>query len=134
LDTILFLDDDEDRHRAFKSRIRSLGYLSKYQMIYAYNARFAIEMLEKHEGVIVQAFLDHDLSEEDQMSKVGAVTKVPTGMTVVDRIVNMSEPPANIIVHSLNPDAAEEMVKRLVETRRISVSWVPFTVLLTRLR
>src|SRR5882757_10052199 len=106
---LLFLDDDQDRHQRFRHRTEALGYGAKYEMIYAHSAAEAIEALQAHEGELIQAFLDHDLSEADIMVAVGAPSKVPTGMTVVDHILTMKRPPAAVTVHSYNQPAAVEM-------------------------
>src|SRR5581483_12414793 len=97
---VLFLDDDHERHRQFRSRTHALGYGARYKMLYAHSAAEAIAALETHEGELIQAFLDHDLSEEDIMVAVGAPSKVPTGMTVVDHILKMRRPPVAVVVHS----------------------------------
>ena len=113
---ILFLDDMDERHREFK-RI-SIGH----QVNHVYDAQRAIELLqtEKYD----QVFLDHDLSREDIMIDVGEDGKVPTGMTVVDYILTMAEPPPDVIVHSCNGPAAIEMERRLatlpIKVRRIA--------------
>jgi len=54
-------------------------------------------------------------------------------MTVVDHIVTMQRPPASVIVHSLNHDAAIEMCARLEVLRTIAVKRVPFSLLLSQL-
>src|ERR1700759_897001 len=97
---VLFLDGDNERHRQFRNRTQALGYAGKFEMVYAHSAAQAIEALQAHEGELIQAFLDHDLSEEDIMVAVGAPSKVPTGMTVVDHILTMKRPPIAVTVHS----------------------------------
>lgn len=99
----------EWRHREF---VQAAGPLLKgFRLIRVYNARDAIRALD--EGGVVQAFLDHDLSEIDVMSVPGAETENPTGMVVVDHIMGMEEPPDEIVVHSCNGPASIEMVVRL---------------------
>jgi CheY-like chemotaxis protein len=131
--SVLFLDDDHERHDRFRQRVQALGYLERYRMIYVHSATEAIAALRAHEGEIAQAFLDHDLSEEDMMVLVGEPTKVPTGMTVVDHIVTMQRPPAAVVVHSLNYTAAIEMCARLSAHGSIAVTRVPFSLLLSQL-
>ena len=78
-------------------------------MLYAFSAAEAIAALDAHTSELVRAFLDHDLSIDDVLVEVGAPSKVPTGMAVVDHIVAMPRPPAAVVVHSLNEAAAIEM-------------------------
>lgn len=131
-DKILFLDDDHERHREFRSRALALGYGVKYHLVQVFTAKDAIKELEK--GDVIQAFLDHDLSEDDILCEVGKPTLAPTGMVVVDHIVTMTNPPGSVVVHSLNYDAAVEMTTRLAAMRTILVSRIPFHVLLLQLK
>jgi hypothetical protein len=131
---ILFLDDDRNRHYAFRSCIEALGYAERFRMFYVFTAADAIEVLKEHGDVIVQCFLDHDLDERDVMSKVGEKTLMPTGMTVVDFIVRMKSPPPAVVVHSLNYDAACEMCARLGALRTVAVSRIPFSALIPQLQ
>jgi CheY-like chemotaxis protein len=130
---VLFLDDDHERHRQFRMRVEQLGYRARYLMLYVFSAGEAIQALRDHEGEIVQAFLDHDLSLDDLCVAVGAPTRVPTGMTVVDHIVTMRAPPGSIVVHSLNHSAAVEMCARLAALGTVAVRQVPFTLMLSQL-
>jgi predicted O-methyltransferase YrrM len=131
--SVLFLDDDHDRHDRFRQRIEALGYLARYRMIYVHSAADAIAALRAHEGEITQAFLDHDLSVEDQLVLPGQPTLAPTGMIVVDHIVTMRRPPEAVVVHSLNYTAAVEMCARLTTHGKIAVTRVPFSQLLMHL-
>jgi hypothetical protein len=131
--SLLFLDDDLERHRRFHACIETRGYLERYRIIYAFSAADAIQALRDHEGDIVQAFLDHDLSEDDLLVALGEPTRVPTGMTVVDHILTMKKPPEAIVVHSLNYDAAVEMCARLSSISTIAVRRVPFSQLLSQI-
>lgn len=133
MDCLLFLDDDLNRHWHFRTRVHELGYAGRYRMIFVFTADEAIRALREHEGEIAQAFLDHDLSEDDICIAPGAPTKVPTGMAVVDHIVTMQRPPDSVIVHSLNYEAAIEMCARLEARRTIAVKRVPFTLMLSQL-
>ncbi|HET9627749.1 MAG TPA: cyclic-phosphate processing receiver domain-containing protein [Kofleriaceae bacterium] len=130
---VLFLDDDHSRHALFRERAEELGYGSRYKMLYVYSAAQAIEALQAHEGELIRAFLDHDLSEADIMVAVGAPSQVPTGMTVVEHILTMKQPPVAVTVHSYNEAAAVEMCARLSELGTIDVRRVPFAVLLHKL-
>jgi hypothetical protein len=130
---VLFLDDDHDRHQRFHACIEARGYLDRFRMIYVFTAADAIQALRDHEGEIVQAYLDHDLSEDDLCVALGAPTRVPTGMAVVDHIVTMHKPPSSVVVHSLNHDAALEMCARLAALPEVDVRRVPFSQLLVQI-
>ena len=130
---VLFLDDDHDRHQRFHACVEARGYLERFDMIYVFTAADAIQALRDHEGEIVQAYLDHDLSEHDLLVAVGEPTKVPTGMAVVDHIVAMQRPPPSVVVHSLNHDAAIEMCARLASLPEVDVRRVPFSLLLAQI-
>lgn len=84
---ILFLDDMENRHREFERFARGRN---GHVIIQVHTAEEAIKLLQTMK--FDQVFLDHDLSHEDIMVKVGEPSKVPTGMTVVDHILTMEEP------------------------------------------
>ena len=130
----LFLDDDHQRHAHFRARVEVLGDLGHERILYVFSAAEAIEALREHEGEIAEAFLDHDLCAEDHWVAPGAPSKVPTGMAVVDHIVTMRRPPAVITVHSFNHDAALVMCSRLAALGAVAVKYVPFHLLLGRLR
>lgn len=122
---ILFLDDMEERHREF-GRI-SIGHW----VAHVFSAEDAIDILGKVK--FDQVFLDHDLSREDIMIKVGEDGKVPTGMTVVDHIITMEDPPPDVIIHSCNGPARTEMHRRLEEKTQIRVRSIPFPELIHRI-
>ncbi len=130
---ILFLDDDHERHRRFRARIEQGELIAHDRVRYVHSAAEAIDALETHGGEIDQAFLDHDLSEADILVAVGAPSQVPTGMAVVDHILTMSRPPASVVVHSYNHDAAVEMCARLGTRAVIAVQRIPFSELLALL-
>ncbi len=108
LPVVLFLDDMASRHKSFRQA--TIGKGSVHHVETAADAIYAISNI-----VFDQAFLDHDLSEEDVMVQPGQPSKVPTGMAVVDHIVSLpqSQRPRQVIVHSMNTVAAEEMGRRL---------------------
>ena len=133
MDYVLFLDDDHARHAHFRARIEALGYARRRKLLYVFTAAEAIEALRAHEGEIGEAFLDHDLCEDDHWVAPGARSKVPTGMVVVDHIVTMRRPPPVITVHSFNAPAAEVMCARLATLSSVAVRYVPFPELLGRL-
>jgi CheY-like chemotaxis protein len=122
---ILFLDDMDERHSNFIKATLGRGH----EVVQVYRASEAIKKLGSEE--FDQVFLDHDLSIDDIMVKVGKESKVPTGMTVVDHIMKMEKPPMDVIVHSCNGPAAWEMCYRLAEhPAKIRVQRLPFPELL----
>lgn len=126
---VLFLDDDRDRHAHFRACVTARRYRDQH-VLHVYTAADAIDALRTYEGEITEAFLDHDLSEEDHWVAPGAPSKVPTGMAVVDYITTMRRPPPRVTVHSLNHIAAIEMCARLATIRTIAVERIPFMLLL----
>lgn len=124
---VLFLDDMESRHKEF-DRLRP----DDARVTHVYTAAAAIKEIERLRPV--QVFLDHDLSEQDIMCVVGEATTEPTGMTVVDHIMTMDDPPRNVVIHSCNGPARMEMCARLREhPAGIRVQEVPFPELMFRL-
>lgn len=124
---VLFLDDDAHRRLTFNTNAPSW-----WTVFFAPDASTAFELLGKHRFDV--AFLDHDLHEEDVMSVVGQPTKCLTGMAVVDRIVKMIDPPPHVVVHTMNPPAAEEMCRRLAATRRIIVQRLSFPLMIEAIK
>lgn len=120
----LFLDDDEARHKAFADGFTRGGFADRFELVQCRTAAEAIAALDA--GGVVDAFLDHDLCEEDVMSVPGEPTKVPTGMAVVDHILQMESPPAQVVVHTMNPPAADEMCRRLAASGKILVHRISF--------
>lgn len=129
----LFLDDDHVRHAHFRARVEALDRLGHDRILYVFTAAEAIDALRTHDGGIAEAFLDHDLCEDDHWVAPGAPSKVPTGMAVVEYILTMRRPPAVITVHSFNYDAAAVMCARLAALGTVSVKQVPFHQLLGQL-
>lgn len=128
---VLFLDDMNWRHQQFGRLVDRRG--DDVLVWKAYTAAQAIELLDRVE--FAQVFLDHDLCDDDAMVEVGAASVAPTGMAVVNHIVSMESPPGDVIVHSLNGPAREEMTKRLLDCGRIArVRSVPFSDLIARLQ
>lgn len=117
---VLFLDDMDTRHKTFMELFGSREDLDIYQV---WDAHSAIQLLGDGAGSLRfdQVFLDHDLSEEDIMVDVGAMTKFPTGMAVVDHILKMQSPPRQVVVHTCNTPAAVEMTKRLMTVEGMHV-------------
>lgn len=96
---ILFLDDSNERTKLFLSRVPS-----------ATNAYCAKDIIKKisEQSKIDLLFLDHDLEGIFQNS-----AEENCGMEVVRYICKHRPKIRNIIVHSLNYPAAQEMVQKL---------------------
>lgn len=128
---ILFLDDMEHRHKEFL-RLSNMIPPHDHEIVQVWSAKQAIDKLKSE--TFDQVFLDHDLSEDDIMVKVGEKTKVQTGMDVVDFILKMEKPPMDVIVHSCNGPAAWQMSLRLSEhPAKIRVRKLAFPELLRAL-
>ncbi len=127
----------EQRHREFRRVMRMHYSPAEYGILvhHYHTAAQAIEALGS--CTFLQVFLDHDLSEDDIMAVVDGPTSVPTGMAVVDHICAMDSPPNEVIVHSCNGPAAEEMVARLTvahgDKPYFSVRRIPFPSLIPAL-
>ena len=123
---VLFMDDMKTRHFEFQR------YLPKDVVCHwAFSAEEAKNLLDQND--YDQVFLDHDLCEDDIMIAVGAPSKVPTGMTVVDYIVSSTKRPKEVIVHTCNGPASDEMVKRLKDAK-VVVHQLPFPYLLQQIK
>lgn len=97
---ILFLDDDVNRRKCFRSAVPSAHIVE--------TAQATIEVLQSGEQ-IDQLFLDHDLGDEVFVDS----DRPDTGMEVVRWIEKEKPEIGEIVVHSHNPSAAETMVSRL---------------------
>lgn len=129
ISNVLFLDDMKERHKAFLNRFGMNDSLRIWQ---AYSAKQAIHMIDKAvaEGWrFTQVFLDHDLSLDDIMCQPGGPSKVPTGMDVVDRLVQLPPEcrPNEAFAHTMNEPAAQVMVHKLSDV--MPARWVPFHLL-----
>lgn len=97
---ILFLDDSKERTKFFLSRVPSAKtFLSASKIIN--------ELAKGEKNDII--FLDHDLGHQMFQDS----NEENCGMAVVRWIVKNNPIIKNIIVHSLNFDAAMEMVNKL---------------------
>lgn len=129
---VLFLDDMAWRHVEF-ARFCDRHGVENVRIWRAWSAKEAIEMLDARP--FDQVFLDHDLSDEDIMIPVGHEGTVPTGMIVVEHILQMPSPPQDVVVHSCNDPARDEMVKRLTDSGKVArVTNLAFTSLIRRAR
>lgn len=116
---ILFLDDSTSRTNLFKQR--SFGHTVKF----AADAKTACHWLDT--GVFDLILLDHDLSEETECD--GSEENVNRdGRFVARHIVSLGDKHkySDIIIHSLNPVAREEMRFILMDAGFTSVGITPF--------
>ncbi len=111
---VIFLDDDENRHRLMKSNMPFVKQV--------YTADEAIAAL-KGDGYIDFLFLDHDLGGEIYVDS----KTHNTGATVAKWMAENKTPKdiGFIIVHSYNPAGAKTMMHILKETFR-SIAYQPF--------
>ena len=121
---ILFLDDMSARRSAFFNKF---GFNEGQQIFFAETAAHAIALLDNH--IFDQVFLDHDLCIDDIMCPPGGPSKEPTGMAVVDHIVSMANPPAWVVVHTMNPPAAAAMEAKLKKIVK-RVERIPFDLVI----
>ena len=108
---VLFLDDDANRTKIFLSKVLFADS--------AENAKDCIGILSKKSFNIV--FLDHDLSGEKMVNS----DREDCGMEAVRWIVENKPQIDQIIIHSLNYPAAQEMRKKLQDVGYDAVN-VPF--------
>ena len=112
---VLFLDDEISRRKAFQARCPSAYLFS--------DAANAVNSLVDRVWDLV--CLDHDL--DDQFDTIGHFN---TGMKVVEYICEWRPQIKEIIIHSLNVPAAEEMVRKLqdagYQAQHIPFFWKQF--------
>ena|ERR1700723_2550299 len=114
---ILFLDDNLDRTKAFKSYFP--------QAITTETAQETIDVLANKENEFELVFLDHDLGGETYVDSSGK----NTGMEVVRWIVANKPKVGKFVVHSCNIYAATAMTDTLLR-EGYEVERIPFTYLL----
>ena len=123
---ILFVDDMEERHKAFLKR-KPLG--SKVYCAHTYDQ--AIWHLGTIQFDIL--FLDHDLSETAIMCDPDNIDE-RTGTDLAKEIVSLDlDPKPGIVIHSLNPVGAERMHLILKDAGYDAVR-IPFYMLSSHLR
>lgn len=109
---ILFLDDDETRHKHAASEL--IGH----DVHHVRTAQRAIETLKSHEFDL--AMLDHDLGGEQH-----GASHERSGYVVAEAIPTMDRPPRMVIVHSFNAPGAGKMIAALGNAG-IPCVWAPF--------
>ncbi len=127
MSSILFLDDDPDRH-AFVDEMESeivdpraprvRRSKPNYRLDHAWSAEEAMDLLDRRRYDV--AFLDYDLD--------AFVPFAPNGMAVVEYIVMLpkTKQPRKVVVHSLNPGTAPERMMRRLEGRVPRAKRAPF--------
>lgn len=110
---LLFLDDEEYRHKA--------AYLGKANVTHAYTITQFVYALY-HFGPFDVISLDHDLRADhyDQGPHVEC------GCVAAKLVTLLQDRPAFVIVHSFNSVAAREMVKQL-DDKGVRAVWKPFS-------
>jgi CheY-like chemotaxis protein len=97
---ILFLDDDEQRHKLFR-RVTE-AFKPAWDVVYAWTSQEAEEACTFFKFDI--AFLDHDLGEESIHNGSMFATEILSGAQYLH--------PKLVIVHSSNPEGAANMVSK----------------------
>tara|TARA_R110000803_G_scaffold169444_2_gene232460 strand:+ start:2894 stop:3265 length:372 start_codon:yes stop_codon:yes gene_type:complete len=116
---ILFLDDDNERIRQFRTKIPGAVVVK--------TAEQAIKALQK-EDIWNIVFLDHDLGGEEFVDS----NREDCGMEVVRWIIKKDAHIRNIIVHTHNTPAGEYMTALLKEAL-YETNYVPFGTLINNL-
>jgi hypothetical protein len=113
---ILFLDDQDNRHKIF------IGSHKSHDIISAYTADEAIEFI-RNQSPFDLVSLDHDLGG------VYLPSDENSGYAVAEYIAGMDKEklPGEIVVHSWNESGAEKMIKKLGESG-IDALYRPFQV------
>ena len=126
--TILFLDDDPDRHYLVDLLQREMvqpspprlkrKHTNDYRLDHAWSAEEAMSAIDHRRYDV--AFLDYDLD--------AFVPGASNGMAVVEYIVGLParHRPRNVVVHSLNPGAAPERMMGKLEGQVGGLSRAPF--------
>lgn len=109
---VLFLDDDELRHNVFAQNHAS----EEVFLHQTFTAKACIKSLQELPRFDL-IFLDHDLGPNHYS---GNGYNVGTGMDVVDfmcKDMEQSKRPDSVIIHSWNPERAQEMFLRLKDAK-----------------
>ncbi len=97
---ILFMDDDEQRHKLFEKLVSA--YKPGWEVTYAFTSQQAEDACRVHRFDI--AFLDHDMGRESDHNGSMFATEILSS----DRHYL----PERVVVHSSNPDGANNMVSK----------------------
>ena len=111
---ILILEDDLNRMRQFEENF------SDHHVVHADTAHAAIALLDEYTWDWL--FLDHDLGGEVM---VDSFANNDTGYVVAVWLEEHSDQqPANIVIHSFNPQGAENIHKALPDAVRLPGAWM----------
>jgi len=117
---ILFLDDDDNRHRAF-SRWLTPGH----DVVFVHTAAEAIQALTSQSFDI--AFLDHDLGGEVMVTRVeNTGYEVTLWMEAHELLC-----PAVVVLHSMNPSGRLRQQQALRGLRNVTAHALSFSSLMT---
>lgn len=108
---ILFLDDDDDRHKEFLKHLGAAPVVVKPVKTVAE----AVAALDRETFELI--FLDHDLD-----GKVMVESGPGTGLEVARHLMSTPNKSAQVVVHSLNDKGARAMLDVLGP----KAVWVPF--------
>lgn len=114
---ILFLDDNKDRHEAFRDRMH------EHEVLSVFTTRSAITALDYGPPYDV-VYLDHDLGEIDDVEPYAE----RTGCIVAKHIATKLSPnrrPRRVIIHSWNLDGSKRM-RDILQNAGLDVSLAPF--------
>lgn len=110
---VLFLDDDDDRHRAFQRN--AIGH--ELVAVYSYDA--AAEVLAKLVAGEIerfeQMFLDHDLSWNAAMGAPLAEEKTGRHVAELVAALPIEKRPDHVVIHSFNDAGARAMHRILYD-------------------
>ena len=109
---ILFLDDDETRHREFCAEVEKRG-INSHLPYRSYTVQLAKENLDRWSPFDL-VFLDHDLDGHVYVQETEG-----TGVEVCQYIAAMPVElrPKRVVVHSWNIDGALRMIRILSQAR-----------------
>ena len=122
---ILILDDVVERHAYFRNELGN-----NHQLVHTWAYADCTRMLTQEDKFDV-VFLDHDLSERQQMSRVGGpgfgddLNGSDVVLFMVDRLPQEKRP-NQVVVHSWNPAGAKFMIDTLKGAGFQNVSRWPF--------
>lgn len=115
---VLFLDDDRERHRAFKAN--AIGH----DLVQAWSYEEALAALAGER--FDQVFLDHDLSDQAAMGQPRPGERTGLDVAILVATLPDEKRPHLVIIHSYNPDGARRMHRVLADAGMRNVYREPF--------
>lgn len=101
---ILLVEDDDNRVKKFQSWLPD-----DVRLVHAGSAGRALGILQRDRDVYAGIMLDHDLQIQIATERDFFLS----GSNVVEWIIALVRPDIPVLVHSMNPAEAPQMVKRL---------------------